>query len=69
MSPAPVRALSIHADYGCRMSGACCRSGWAIGVDRYEGLDVRDSLPPLLRPGVLLDWPSFEHFEDPGAPP
>ena len=22
----------------------------------YEGLDARDALPPLLRPGVLMDW-------------
>ena len=25
-----VRALSIHADYACRRSGACCASGWDI---------------------------------------
>jgi hypothetical protein len=29
----------------------------------YEGLDARDALPPLLRPGVLMDWPSLERFE------
>ena len=29
----------------------------------YEGLDARDALPPLLRPGVLMDWPSLEHWE------
>jgi hypothetical protein len=29
----------------------------------YEGLDARDALPPLLRPGVLLDWPSLERWE------
>jgi Fe-S-cluster containining protein len=29
----------------------------------YEGLDVRDALPPLLRPGVLMDWPSLERWE------
>ena len=28
-----VRALSIHADYGCRHSGVCCRSGWDIAVE------------------------------------
>jgi Fe-S-cluster containining protein len=28
-----VRALSIHADYRCRSSGACCRSGWEIPVE------------------------------------
>jgi Fe-S-cluster containining protein len=178
-----VRALSIHADYGCRHSGACCRAGWDIPVEPeaerrirggiregrlrpardwaratdglphgarvvlrvmpagdcvfvepgaprlcavqrqlgedampsscrqfprvatltplgvsltlshycptaagllfrddvplavvedpaafprswpYEGLDARDALPPLLRPGVLMDWPSLERWE------
>jgi hypothetical protein len=28
-----VRALSIHADYRCHSSGACCRSGWEIPVE------------------------------------
>jgi Fe-S-cluster containining protein len=28
-----VRALSIHADYGCRSAGACCSSGWEIAVE------------------------------------
>jgi hypothetical protein len=29
----------------------------------YEGLDARDAPPPLLRPGVLMDWPSLERWE------
>jgi Fe-S-cluster containining protein len=29
----------------------------------HEGLDARDALPPLLRPGVLMDWPSLERWE------
>jgi len=29
----------------------------------YDGLDARDALPPLLRPGVLMDWPSLERWE------
>jgi hypothetical protein len=29
----------------------------------YEGLDARDALPPLLRPGVLMDWPRLERWE------
>jgi Fe-S-cluster containining protein len=33
-------------------------AGWP-----YEGLDARESLPPLLRPGVLMDWPSLERWE------
>jgi hypothetical protein len=28
-----VFTLSIHADYGCRHSGACCTAGWRIPVD------------------------------------
>ena len=33
-------------------------AGWP-----WEGLDARDALPPLLRPGVLMDWPSLERWE------
>lgn len=36
MSGSPVtrvRALSIHADYGCRSAGACCSSAWEIAVE------------------------------------
>jgi hypothetical protein len=29
----------------------------------YQGLDARDAPPPLLRPGVLMDWPSLERWE------
>jgi hypothetical protein len=29
----PVFALSIHAGYACRSSGACCTSGWEIAVE------------------------------------
>jgi Fe-S-cluster containining protein len=29
----------------------------------YEGLDVREALPPLLRPGVLMSHASYERFE------
>jgi Fe-S-cluster containining protein len=29
----------------------------------WEGLDARDALPPLLRPGVLMDWPGLERWE------
>ncbi|HEY3381035.1 MAG TPA: hypothetical protein VGK32_04660 [Vicinamibacterales bacterium] len=34
MARMKVRCLSIHADYRCRHSGACCTSGWAIPVER-----------------------------------
>jgi Fe-S-cluster containining protein len=29
----------------------------------YEGLDARDAFPPLLRPGVLMDWHTLDAFE------
>jgi len=29
----------------------------------WEGLDAREALPPLLRPGVLMDWPGLERWE------
>ncbi len=42
----------------------------------YEGLDARDAVPPLLRPGVLMSWRGLEIWEAhavaalaaPGAP-
>lgn len=30
---------------------------------RYEGLDARESWPPLLRPGVLASWAALERLE------
>jgi len=30
----------------------------------YEGLEARDSLPPLLRPGVLASWEALRRFEE-----
>jgi Fe-S-cluster containining protein len=29
----------------------------------YEGLDAHDAFPPLLRPGVLMDWETLDAFE------
>jgi Fe-S-cluster containining protein len=49
LSDPPVRALSIHADYGCRKSGACCRSGWDIPVER----DVEQRLDAAVADGTL----------------
>jgi Fe-S-cluster containining protein len=36
-----VRSLSIHADYRCRRSGACCAAGWDVPVEVvvYRSLD------------------------------
>jgi len=33
----------------------------AVGV--WEGLDARDELPPLVRPGVLWDWDGWDLWE------
>jgi Fe-S-cluster containining protein len=33
----------------------------------YEGLDARDTFPPLLRPGVLLDWDTVDALEQLGV--
>ncbi|MBA3949065.1 MAG: hypothetical protein H0X44_03880 [Acidobacteria bacterium] len=30
----------------------------------YEGLDARDVMPPLLRPGMLMDWDSVALWEE-----
>jgi hypothetical protein len=40
-----IYALSIHADYACRHSGACCTSGWPIPAERgtFEQLSARIS--------------------------
>ena len=42
--PTRVRALSIHADYRCRNSGACCRSGWEIPVEPDAETRIREGL-------------------------
>ncbi len=44
-----VRALSVHADYRCRSSGACCSSGWSIGVEPERAA----RLSAAVRSGVL----------------
>jgi Fe-S-cluster containining protein len=62
-----VRALSIHADYGCRSSGACCTSGWPIplepGVEqRLEGGLRSGALRlPRLEPEWLRPAPGLPH--------
>lgn len=48
---ARIFSLSIHADYRCGRSGACCTSGWPIPVERatYEhlsGMLARGDLTP-----------------------
>ena len=51
----PIYALSIHADYQCHRSGACCTSDWDVPVELplYRGLDEAlraGSLRPAARP-------------------
>ncbi len=41
MPASRVRCLSIHADYACRHSGACCRAGWRIPVEPATGQMLR----------------------------
>ena len=33
------------------------------GAGEYVGLDAREGLPPLLRPDMAMDWPSWWRFE------
>jgi Fe-S-cluster containining protein len=50
-----VRALSIHADYRCRSSGACCHSGWEIPVERASEERIHAGMSHGgLRP--VVDW-------------
>jgi Fe-S-cluster containining protein len=44
-----IYALSIHADYKCRQSGACCSADWDVPVE----LPVYRSLADALRAGSL----------------
>jgi Fe-S-cluster containining protein len=57
----PVHALSFHADYQCRHSGACCASDWDVPVE----LSVYRTLDELIRRGRLrVEEPAAD-----GAPP
>jgi len=40
----PVFALSVHADYGCGHSGACCRTPWDVPVERHAFEAVQQGL-------------------------
>jgi Fe-S-cluster containining protein len=52
----PVFALSIHADYKCRHSGACCTADWDVPVE----LPVYRSLDEQIRRGSLRVAPAAE---------
>ena len=66
----PVFSLSIHADYRCRHSGACCTADWDVPVELplYRTLDAAlsagriapagradDDTAPLIVEGDLPD--------------
>ena len=51
-----VFALSIHADYQCRHSGACCSADWDVPVE----LPVYRSLDAAVRAGLLRVAPAAE---------
>ncbi len=41
--------------------------GSLVNVGELDGLDARDELPPLLRPGVLMDVESYREWESGGV--
>jgi len=50
----PVFALSMHADYQCRHSGACCTADWDVPVEvpLFRSLDealARGRVAPAAR--------------------
>lgn len=52
-----VFALTIHADYRCRQSGACCASDWDVPVELpiYRSLDSAIAAGRLEVPGIPWD--------------
>jgi Fe-S-cluster containining protein len=69
-SAAPRLALSVHANFECRHSGACCSAGWAIPVETplHQRLEeaVRDG---RLRVPARDVEPTFRPFLTPTDPP
>src|SRR5688572_16329664 len=43
-TPVPIFSLSIHADYGCRHSGACCSTSWDVPVELSVYRAISDAL-------------------------
>lgn len=58
MSSADVFALSIHADYRCRHSGACCSADWDVPVE----LPVYRTLKDAVADGRLQPQISARHL-------
>lgn len=59
MSSVDVFALSIHADYQCRHSGACCSADWDVPVE----LPVYRSLRDAVEGGRLRPQASASHLD------
>lgn len=64
----PVRSLTIHADYHCRHSGACCTADWDVPVE----LTVYRSLDEACKSGRLRTAPQSGPLDplivEPGLP-
>jgi Fe-S-cluster containining protein len=58
MSSADVFALSIHADYRCRHSGACCSADWDVPIE----LPVYRTLQEAVSTGRLRPQASARHL-------
>lgn len=53
----PVLALSLHAGFACRRSGACCTAGWPIPVEPATAAAIRAAMPDAvgaLQPAGML---------------
>src|SRR5262245_45559855 len=59
MSSTDVFALSIHADYRCRHSGACCSADWDVPVE----LPVYRSLQDAVARGHLRTQEAARHLD------
>jgi hypothetical protein len=67
------RGVSVSLSHYCPSAAALLSANTGIEIvedapvfppsGEYVGLDVRASLPPLLRPGMLMDWESWWTFE------
>jgi Fe-S-cluster containining protein len=68
------RGVSVTLSHFCPtaaalLDGSSCEAGIVLNPHafpqsgEYVGLDARTALPPLLRPGMLLDWESWWEIE------
>lgn len=68
------RGVSVVLSHFCPTAAAMLDDAGRVDVvneapafppdGEYVGLDARESLPPLLRPGVLMDWDAWWVFEE-----